>query len=302
MFQHDAHAHPMVFYRRPTGRLMRPSDRMIPIHGLGEVDGFMDTLKNLGTGIVRTATFGIYDPAKGRFYVPFSSGNVRNFLTGSVSVTTMGLVKSDKFFNTKAAKTAGTVIGAVGAVVGAGALAYYGGGALMKQFGSTAPGVPGSPTFGPPTPTVQQIGSTTKSFLPSLDTVTKTLDITQRLAPIAMRGGGGLPPPMGGGQPSVVVINQPSGELPMGTSYVPNQAYGYGYDPSMNYSGLMPPGGGVMYSGGGGGIGPPGSEYAGEQPMVMNEQGVLEPAGMPMATKVALVAGVGIVGYLLFAK
>lgn len=307
MFQHDVAATPRIIYRRPTGRLMRPSDRMIATDGLGNVDGVLDIFKNFGSGIVQAATAGLYDPRKNRFYVPFSSGQMRNLAQGVTNTSTLGLVKTDKFFNSNTAKTVGTIAG----VAAAGATAYFGGQMLMKNFGGTpapgAPGASGSNVYGPPTPITQVAGSA-KSLIPSLDTVSKTLDITSKLAPLAARASGAqLPSPMEGGQPPVMIINQPSGELPMGPSYIPNQAYGYGYDPTASYSNLMPPGGNTMYTGGGGGggggggVGPPGSEY---QQEVMDQQGVMQPVedGMGMGTKVALVAGVGILGYLLFAK
>ena len=294
MFQLDT-PNPRVIYRRSTGRLMRPSDRMIATHGLGELDGILDTLKNFGSGVVKFATAGIYDPNKNRFYVPFSSGQMRNWAQGAVNTTTLGLVKTDKFFGSQTMRTIGTVAGAAAA---AGA-AYFGGQAIMKSFSSptsTAPGAPGSPTFGPPSPTAGILANVSK-FTPSLSTVKTALDVTKTVMGAGATASQPMlsPPGSGGGQ--IIIMNQPSGPMPQM------------YDPAQY---MMSPGGGVMYppsggemgfgpgmvfgGGGGGGIGPPGSEYMIDpvtgQPIPVEEMG--------MGMKLLLVAGVGVVAFVIF--
>lgn len=304
MFQLDAIDRAVIYRRRPTGRLMRPSDHMIAREGLGELGDILDIFKNFGTGVVKSLTAGIYDPSKNRFYVPFSSGQMRNWAQGVTNTATLGLVKTDKFFNSNTMRTVGTIAG----VAAAGATAYFGGSYLMKSFGGTpapgAPGAPGSSVFGPPAPTSSLFS------LPSLSTVKTGLEVVGMGAKAIGGGGAPLPQPMGGGQPGVVIINQPSGDLPLGPGAIPGQSYGYGYDPTANYSNLMPPGGGVMYTsgggggGGGGGVGPPGSEFGSmDQQQVMDQQGVMQPVeGMSTGMKFALIGGVGLVAYIMFIK
>lgn len=300
MFQLDT-ARPSVIYQRSTGRLMRPSDRMIATRGLGEVDGFMDVLKNFGSGIVKFSTAGLYDPSKNRFYVPFSSGQVRNFAQGFTNTSTLGLVKTDKFFGSQTMKTIGTVVGAVAA----GATAYYGGSALMSKFGGSAgpmaPGAAGSPVYGPPSPVTT--GSMFSS-LPSLSTVKTTMDVLNMGSKIVggATGGPQLPPAGSSGAPIIIMTgDNPQPQIGPQLGPVAQPPYSYGYDPSMAGgmmpSGVMMPGGG---GGGGGGIGPPGSEYAGMQQD--GGQMISQEEGMGTGTKVALVAGVGVLAYLMFAK
>jgi len=306
MFQLDT-TNRAIIYRRPTGRLMRPSDRMMRVNGLGEVDGILDTLKNFGSGIVKFTTAGLYDPSKNRFFVPFSSGQMRNWAQGATNTATLGLVKTDKFFGSQTMRTIGTVAGAAAA----GATAYFGGQALSNYFNSGssaaavgAPGAPGSSVFGPPTPSTLSTMSTS-SLIPSLGTVKTGLEVLSLGSRVMGGGGAQLPSPGSSGAP-VIIMNQP-GQVDMGLGPVqPQQSYGYGYDPSMANTGFMPAGGGVYSGGGSGGggggggpLGPPGSEFQGMQQQEMTE-GPSE--GMSMAMKLAMVGGVGLIAYMLFVK
>lgn len=301
MFQLDT-ARPTIIYQRPTGRLMRPSDRMIRVNGLGEVDGFMDVLKNFGSGIVKMTTFGMYDPNKNRFYVPFSSGQMRTWMQGVTNTTTLGLVKTDKFFGSQTMRTIGTVAGAAAA----GAVAYYGGSALMSKYGGStpmAPGAVGSPVYGPPVPVAAS--SSLFSSMPSLSTVKTTMDVLNMGSKVIGGASGGpqLPPAGSSGAPIIIMTgDNPQPQIGPQLGPMPQPQYSYGYDPSMGM--MMPAGGGVMMTpgggGGGGGIGPPGSEYAGMQDS--SGQMISQEEGMGTGTKVALVAGVGVLAYFMFAK
>ena len=297
MFQIQT-TNPRVIHRRRAGRLMRPSDRMIATAGLGD---FMDTLKNFGSGIVQAATFGIYDPRKSRFYVPFSSGQMRNWAQGYVNTATLGLVRTDKFFGSQTVRTIGTVAGGVAA----GAAAYFGGSALMKSFGSTpapgAPGAPGSNVYGPPAPTSSLLSNVS---VPSLSTVKTGLEVLSMGSKVM---GGTAPMPQQQQQPGVVIMTGDNAQ------YTPPGMY----DPSQY---MLQPGGGVMYpppggemgfgpgmmmgppggGGGGGGVGPPGSEYM-IDPMT-GQPVPIEGEGMSIGMKIALVAGVGVVAFYFIKK
>lgn len=305
MFQMDT-TDRRIIYRRPTGRLMRPSDRMIAGHGLGEVDGIIDTLKNFGGGLVKSLTAGIYDPMKNRFYVPGSGGQVRNWMQGVTNTATLGLVQTDKFFGSQTMRTVGNIGAGIQAAVVAGALTKYG----MQKFGSPSTGA-GTPSVS----TVANVAKTTGSMMqapggggsgpapssstPILDTVDKSLKVLDLGSRIIGGATGATAPQQQGGAPGVMIVNQPSGTP---------------YDPSMQY--LMQPGGGVMYPppggemsfgpgmsvpgpagySGGGGFGPPGSEYM-TDPAMAQQQGLVEESSM--MPKIALVVGVGVVAYFL---
>lgn len=111
--------------QRHPRSLSLPSQR-VPLdgHGLGD---FLDIVKNLGKGVTSVLTGGIYDLSKNRFYVPFTGGQVRNLLQGFTNTTSLGLVNTDKFFNTQTMRT----IGNIGAGIEAAAVAAIGGAALM---------------------------------------------------------------------------------------------------------------------------------------------------------------------------
>ena len=300
MFQLDS-TDRRIIYRRPTGRLMRPSDHMIATHGLGELGDIMDVFKNFGSGVVKFVTGGIYDPNKNRFYVPFSSGQMRNWGQGLTNTATLGLVKTDKFFNSQTMRTIGTIAGAAAAT----GVAYFGGQALMKNFAGTpvsdVPGAQGSPVFGPTAPPAG-ILSSTASLLPSMSTVKTGMEVLSLGAKVM--GGGGVPQMQQQQQPGVVIMTGDNAQ------YAPP-----GYDPSQY---MMQPGGGVMYpppggdmssgpgmafnpfGGGGGGIGPPGSEY-----VVDPATGQMVPSGdvgMSMGIKVAIVAAIGVGALFMFKK
>lgn len=301
---------PVVIYHR-SGRLMRPSDHMIHGHGLGELDGFLDILKNFGSGIVKYATGGIYDPKKNRFYVPFSSGQMRNFAQGVVNTSTFGLVKTDKFFNSQTMKTIGSIAGGLAAAgtayaVGSVALNKFGGGSsnvLAPPPGTTAVTLPSTSLLSTAT---KAVSTATKSLFsnistPSLDTVSKVLDIGSKT--MGALTGGGAPQQQQGGMPSQVVMvgggdpNLLQGGIPIGSTGLPMS-----YDPYMSYAapfgsgGVMAPGGGGMMvsSGGGGGFGPPGSEFVSDP-----NQEVIAATGADIPTWL-LVGGGVVVAYMLF--
>lgn len=122
---------------RVTGRrvvrhgrvLYLPSSRnQVNGDGLG---GITDILKNFGTGALSMATAGMYDASKNRFYVPFSGGQVRNWMKGMTNFSTLGLVNTDKFFNSQSMRT----VGNIGAGVEAAVVATLGVGALTGTMG-----------------------------------------------------------------------------------------------------------------------------------------------------------------------
>ena len=292
----------VIVMHRPPGRLMRPSDRMIQTHGLGELDGFLDTLKNFGFGAVKTLTGGIYDPGKNRFYVPFSSGNVRNFASGVTNVTTLGLVDTNKFFNTQTAKTIGTVVGstaaaATAAVVGRALYTTYGGGSVAPtQAIQSATGTAVKTATGTAVKTATEtVAKASTSSLFNLDNVSKVLDIGAKV----INAGGqvmasSMPQPQQGMMVDPGYGMYPSalpGSLPIDMTtgqYLPamyNPMSGGGYAGGS----MMVPGGG-----GGGGFGPPGSEY------YVDENGVQVPVandgGLPVWL---LVGGSVILAYVL---
>ena len=309
---------PVVIYHR-SGRLMRPSDHMIHGHGLGELDGFLDILKNFGSGIVKMTTGGIYDPKKNRFYVPFSSGQMRNWAQGFVNTNTLGLVKTDKFFNSQTMKTIGTIAGGIAAAgaayaVGGMAMSKFGGGGssnvLAPPPGTTAVTLPSTSLLSTATKAVstatKAVSTATKSLFsnistPSLDTVSKVLDIGSKT--MGALTGGGAQQPQQGGMPSQVVMvgggdpNLLQGGIPVGSTGLPMS-----YDPYMSYAapfgsgGVMAPGGGGMMvsSGGGGGFGPPGSEFVSDP-----NQEVIAATGADIPTWL-LVGGGVVVAYMLF--
>lgn len=308
---------PVVIYHR-SGRLMRPSDHMINGHGLGEVDGILDVMKNLGSGIVKMATAGMYDPQKNRFYVPFSSGQMRNWAQGITNTYTLGLVKTDKFFNSNTMKTIGTIAGGIAAA----GTAYAVGGMAMSKFGGAGssnviaapPGT--TPVTLPSTSLLstatKAVSTATKSLfsnvsMPSLDTVGKVLDIGSKTMG-ALTGGGGAPQQQQqqGGMPSQVVMvggggdpNLLPGGIPVGSTGLPMS-----YDPYTSYAtpfgsggGVVAPGGGgmMMMTGGGGGFGPPGSEFVQDQA----NQEVIASTGADIPTWLIVGGGV-VVAYMLF--
>lgn len=259
---------------RPPGRLMRPSDYTIHGHGLGELDGILDNLKAFGSGIVQFATGGLYDPRKNRFYVPFSSGQMRNFAQGFVNTHTLGLVRTDKFFNSQTIKTVGTVAGAVAAAATAGVAAKLAVGAMSSgatgvtsAVGTGTSSVATTAAKTVATTAVKTVAEKSTSSLFTLDNITKALDVTSKVANVAGKvvGGGGAPQQQiqGGGAPVVVVGGGGGGEMypaALPGSFPPDTYSGL-YSPSMYSSS----GGGapmmMASGGGGGGIGPPGSEY-----------------------------------------
>ena len=129
---------------RPTQRVVQhgrtlylPSNRhQINGDGLG---GILDTFKNLGKGVVSVLTGGMYDISKNRFYVPFSGGQARNLMQGFTNTTTLGLVNTDKFFNSQTMRTIGNVAAGVeaAAVATVGASALMGSGAGAGATGAT---------------------------------------------------------------------------------------------------------------------------------------------------------------------
>lgn len=320
MFQLDT-TNPRVIYRRPTGRLMRPSDRTISGHGLGdlgELDGFLDVLKNFGSGVVKFATAGLYDPSKNRFYVPFSSGQMRNWAQGATNTTTLGLVKTDKFFNSQTAKTIGAIAGGVAAagtaaVVGRALYTTYGGGAgaaasSVQSSSSDAGGLLKTGTQVATTTT--KVASSTSSMLPSLDTVSKVVDVGSKVLTTMGGGGGGVQPQYAGGGGSVAIVPVPVDTGANQAMYQPAM-----YQPGMAYQnatgGMFPqdlmmasgPGMMAVPGGGGGGFGPPGSEFGGMD-IIAPDGTVIQSAGdgMGMGTKVILAIGAGAVFYYVFMK
>jgi len=318
MFQIEGHNRVVVMHR--SGRLMRPSDRIMPGDGLGGVDGFLDVLKNFGSGIVKYASAGLYDPSKNRFYVPFSSGQMRNWAQGFVNTSTLGLVKTDKFFNSQTMKTIGTVAGGIAA---AGA-AYGAGSMLMSKFGGSGTSLfsSGGTASKLGTAAVKQVGGDViKSVVPgssstpsapstsslfTLDNASKVLDLGTKVIGTVAGGGQQMAQPQYGQAPVVVVAGggQPMDMYPvMGQGGMPVGLPAY--DPYMT-GGAMPytggGGGGMMFAGGGGGggpIGPPGSEYAGmdQQQMMPTEE-----EGMSTTTKAIVVGGSVLVLYYLLKK
>lgn len=129
-----------IQYPRVTGRMVvqhgrtlyLPSSR-IQINGDG-LGGIGDIFKRIGQGALSIATLGMYDLNKNRFYAPFSGGQVRNYMKGFSNVTTMGLVNSDKFFDSRTMRT----VGNIGAGIEAAAVAVVGGHALMGAMGSAS--------------------------------------------------------------------------------------------------------------------------------------------------------------------
>lgn len=154
---------PMRVNRRVVqhGRtLYLPSQRhQINGDGLG---GVLDTFKNLGKGVVSVLTAGMYDISKNRFYVPFSGGQARNLMQGFTNTTTLGLVNTDKFFNSQTMRT----VGNVAAGVEAAAVAVVGGSALMNAAGASgatgATGVTGA--TGATSSVTSAVPSTTSLF------------------------------------------------------------------------------------------------------------------------------------------
>lgn len=145
MFQlEQVHGIPMqvvVHGRYGRGRLVHPYDheRMLDPNGYANgLGGFFDVLKNFGSGVVKAATLGIYDPNKNRFYVPFTGGQIRNWAQGVTNTATLGLVKTDKFFNSQTMRT----VGNIGAGVAAAATAYAVGGWAYDKL--TTPAITGS--------------------------------------------------------------------------------------------------------------------------------------------------------------
>ncbi len=112
--------------------------------GLGGIGSFF---KKLGINLGRLFSGGLWDPGKNRFFVPFSSGHMRTLGKGFIGTGTLGLVNSDKFFDTRTMRTIGTIAGitagvATGAAVGAmGGLSAVGAklGTIGSQVGSVLP-------------------------------------------------------------------------------------------------------------------------------------------------------------------
>ena len=312
MFQIEGHNQVVVRHR--SGRLLRPSDHVIPLDGLGGVDGFLDILKNFGSGIVKYATAGLYDPSKNRFYVPFSSGQMRNWAQGFVNTSTFGLVKTDKFFNSQTMRTIGTVAGAAAA----GATAYFGGQMLASKFGSGGSSslfgggakAPVGGTAPVSAPVTAPVAAPTSSLF-NFGNISKVLDLGTKV--MGSFGGGGAQQqmPQGGSAPVVVVAGgAPPPEMypPMLAPIGPGMMPGPGlplYDPSM--VGPFGGGGGAMPisygggGGGGGGFGPPGSEFAGMNQQEV-QQAIQEEEGMSTTTKFILIGGGVLVLYYLAKK
>lgn len=140
-------AGPRVTGRRVVqhGRtLYLPSSRS-QVNGVGLGD-FMDTLKNFGKGALSVVSAGMYDLNKNRFYVPFSGGQVRNFMQGMTNFSTLGLVNTDKFFNSQTMRT----VGNIGAGIEAATVAAIGVGAATGTmgFGASSSAVPGAVSGG----------------------------------------------------------------------------------------------------------------------------------------------------------
>lgn len=298
-----------VVYHRPTGRLMRPSDHQMSGSGLGELDGILDTFKNLGSGIVKFATAGLYDPSKNRFYVPFSSGQMRNWAQGAVNTTTLGLVKTDKFFNSQTMKTIGTVAGGLAAagtaaVVGRALYTTYGPGATSATGSSVDSGGllnTGAKTVAATTTKATQTGSTSGSIFSglNLDTVAKALDVTSKIAQVGgglVAGGGASQQMMEQGGAPMMVMAPPQEQVIL--PIIPGAA-NTGlpvYDPGLMYGGGAVP---MMVSGGGGGggIGPMGSEFGAMDQGMMPVEDEWSPG-----IKLAVVGGGVILLYYLFKK
>ncbi len=121
--------------RVTNGRSLALPSQRAPLSGDGLGD-FLDILKNFGSGTVKLLTAGIYDPNKNRFYVPFSGGQVRNAMQGFTNFSTLGLVNTDKFFNSNTMRT----VGNIGAGIEAAAVATIGAGALTGTMGFGASG------------------------------------------------------------------------------------------------------------------------------------------------------------------
>jgi len=314
MFQLDTTS-PKIIYRRPTGRLSRPSDFVIHGHGLGELDGITDIFKNFGFGLVRQFTGGLYDPSKNRFYVPFSGGQVRNWAHGVANVHTLGLVNTDKFFNSQPVRTIAQVgAGVLGAVVGKAAWSTYGPGGTSSMFGKTPPSTT-TPTTSVPVTTTSSVTkavtsvptpSPTQSLFSTIvsgaEKVGKVLDVgTKIFGAVASGASGGQ---MQQDQPSMVVMQgDPNNPvlLPPNTVY-PNATGGM-YPPNlmaMNPGMVMGPGGvPVMGPGGGGGFGPPGSEFA---PMQEGAIPGVDDGSMGMGTKLTLAVAGGAAIYYIFLR
>jgi len=325
MFQFDT-SNPRVIYRRPTGRLMRPSDRTLDGHGLGdlgELDGFLDVLKNFGSGVVKFATAGLYDPSKNRFYVPFSSGQMRNWAQGVTNTTTFGLVKTDKFFNSKTAKTIGAVAGGLAAagaaaVVGRALYTTYGPGATppsnvssMNAGGLLNTGAQTIKTTTGVVTTTGKIASSTSSMLPSLDTVSKVVDVGAKVLSVTGGGGGGagamMPPQYFGGGGGVSVVPTAPVQVITGDNpvmYNPGVAYPNSAGGMFPVDTMMASGPGMMAApgGGGGGFGPPGSEFGGMDVVAQDGTVIQSGEGMGMGTKVILAVSAGAIIYYAFLK
>jgi len=302
MFQLDT-SNPKVIYRRPAGRLYRPSDHVIDVRGLGELDGFLDTLKNFGSGIVKYATAGIYDPSKNRFYVPFSSGQMRNWAQGAVNTATLGLVKTDKFFNSQTMRTVGTVTGAVAAagaaaVGGSMLISKFGGGSMSSLFGGAAKAGTSSTTT--TTQTAVSTVSATKSMLPSLDTVLKTVELGSKVmgavggSPQQQQMGPMMPMPMDQGIGPVIVQQQPGLYPQYSGPYIPEYAnMGAGFGPVVPMT--------VAHSGGGG-FGPPGSEFTEMQQQEESSMQDGSDSSMSTGGKVVLAIAGGAIVYYIFLR
>jgi hypothetical protein len=202
-----------------TRRLMLPQYRVsVNDEGLSGIN-FGKIFKNFGVSLGRIASAGLWDPSKNRFYVPFSSGHMRTLAKGWVGGGTLGLVNSDKFFDTRTMRTIGTVAGAVAATV-TGAVA--------------APAV--LPAITSAGASIGSMGASIGSALPSLSSIGTGLNILSTGMGL-MRGFSG-----GGGasqEPQVIqepqVVQEPGQYVPTVVNPVGMYPYAgpqpYTYDP-----------------------------------------------------------------------
>lgn len=294
--------------------------RLVP-HGLNGLDGFFDSgfgkvLKTFGSGVVQTMTAGMYDPRKNRFYVPFTGGQVRNWMQGFTNATTLGLVNTDKFFNSNTMRT----VANVGAGIEAATVAYVGGSYLYDKFGRA---VPTTTTAAPPPSGITQglyPPTSSPSVTAPVQAVTssstlstigggalKVLEAGAKILPAAMAGAAG-----GGGG---MIQPQPQapggGEIPLMAPVPVDNLYaqtGGMYPPSaggmlISPTGTMMP---VTYGGGGGGGGfmtPAGTEFPvdPETAAMLAQQQQLQQRPQTM-TWVIVGSGALILGYFLLRK
>lgn len=317
-----------VIYRRPTGRLMRPSDRMIATDGLGDLDGFLDVVKNFGSGVVKYMTAGIYDPTKNRFYVPFTGGQVRNWMQGITNTATLGLVKTDKFFGSQTMRTVGNIAAGVEAAAVAAVAGQYVSNKFFSPTSTTTTTVGGTTvkapvsgiTSGIALPKGTAIVGAAQPSTGSLFSLTNIADVAKKsmdvvslgtkvMSAVGSGGGGGAP------QPTAPMMQMPMEMYPsMGpmvqapasvdqAMYMPQPMYG-GMPGAFPSDMMMATGPGMMaMPGGGGGFGPPGSEFGPMDQMIAAQQEMQQgqvPGEITTGAKVVLAIGVGAIAYMIF--